>query len=145
MTDSVIQHEDGQPGSVDLHQTIGELAEMIDVATVLAHRGEQVELDLLTMRVAVLCDAIAGANRSEVQAFRPDLEDMLVHLDLLENAVRRQRVHLALNLESADRRLRAQLAYGQGQAPSPAQAPSLAQSHDAPPPDAPAEMPRDSD
>ena len=138
MTDSVTQHEDGQPASVDLHQTIGELAEMIDVATVLAHRGEQVELDLLTMRVAVLCDAIAGANRSEMQAFRPDLEDMLVHLDLLENAVRRQRVHLALNLESADRRLRAQLAYGQGQAastPSPG----------APPPDASAGTPRDSD
>ncbi|MDY0882670.1 hypothetical protein ACFPL7_06900 [Dongia soli] len=121
MTETVIQHGEGQLGPVDLHQTIGELAEMIDVATVLAHRGEQVELDLLTMRVAVLCDAIAGADRNEMQAFRPDLEDMLVHLDLLENAVRRQRVHLALNLESADRRLRAQLAYGQGQAPSPTQ------------------------
>jgi hypothetical protein len=116
----------------DLHQTIGELAEMIDVATVLAHRGEQVELDLLTMRVAVLCDAIAGADRADMQAFRPDLEDMLVHLDLLENAVRRQRVQLALSLESADRRLRAQLAYGQGQAA--AGAPAAAQSEAISPP-----------
>lgn len=139
MTDSVIQHEEGQPASVDLHQTIGELAEMIDVATVLAHRGEQVELDLLTMRVAVLCDAIAGADRTEVQAFRPDLEDMLIHLDLLENAVRRQRVHLALNLESADRRLRAQLAYGQGQASR-----SVAQPTDVPHSNAPAGTPGDS-
>ncbi len=100
--------------AVDLHATINELAVMIDTATVLAHRGEQVELDLLGMRVAVLCDAVTGANPAEMQQFRSDLEDMLVHLDLLENTLRRQRVQLALNLESADRRLRAQLAYGRG-------------------------------
>ncbi len=104
----------------DLHAAIGELSVMIDTATVLAHRGEQVELDLLTMRVAVLCDALAGADLPEAHQFRPDLEDMLVHLDLLENTLRRQRVQLALNLESADRRLRAQLAYGRTATPSSA-------------------------
>ncbi|MET1028830.1 MAG: hypothetical protein ABWY00_16795 [Dongiaceae bacterium] len=107
----------GEP--VDLHQTISDLAVMIDTATVLAHRGEQVELDILTMRVAVLCDAIAGAAQPEVKQFRGDLEDILVHLDMLETTLRRQRVQLALNLESADKRLRAQLAYGRNAAPNP--------------------------
>lgn len=96
----------------DLHAAIQELMGLFDMANDLARRGEQVNIDLLAMRVAVLCDAICDADPAIGRPFRDDLEALLGHLDMLEATLRRERVQLALNLEAADRRLRAKQAYG---------------------------------
>lgn len=96
----------------DLHGAIQELMGLFDVANDLARRGEQVNIDLLAMRVAVLCDAICDADPTIGRPFRGDLEALLGHLDMLEATLRRERVQLALNVEAADRRLRAKQAYG---------------------------------
>jgi hypothetical protein len=100
------------PPIEDLHSAIKELIGLFDVASDLARRGEQVNIDLLAMRVAVLCDAINQADPEASRPFQPDLEQLLGHLNLLENTMRRERVQLALSVEAADRRLRANLAYG---------------------------------
>ncbi len=96
----------------DLHTAIKELTSLFDVASDLARRGEQVNIDLLAMRGAVLCDAINEAEPAVSSPFRSDLEQLLGHLNLLEHTLRRERVQLALTVEAADRRLRANLAYG---------------------------------
>jgi hypothetical protein len=103
---------DALPPIDDLHTAIKELTGLFDVASDLARRGEQVNIDLLAMRVAVLCDAINEADPEASRPFQPDLEQLLGHLNLLENIMRRERVQLALSVEAADRRLRANLAYG---------------------------------
>ncbi|HVJ41516.1 MAG TPA: hypothetical protein VM639_08460 [Dongiaceae bacterium] len=109
--------DSGEPASADhpiddLHAAIQEMMELFDVANDLARRGEQVNIDLLAMRVAVLCDAICDADPAIGRPFRGDLEALLGHLDMLEATLRRERVQLALNVEAADRRLRAKQAYG---------------------------------
>jgi hypothetical protein len=101
----------GQPID-DLHGAIQELIGLFDIAGDLARRGEQVNIDLLAMRVAVLCDAISDADPSMGRPYRADLEALLGHLNMLESTLLRERVQLALSVEAADRRLRAKAAYG---------------------------------
>lgn len=111
----------------DLHVAIKELIGLFDVANDLARRGEQVNIDLLAMRVAVLCDAICDADPAIGRPFRGDLEALLGHLNMLEGTLLRERVQLALSVEAADRRLRAKAAYGRVlpsmSAPEPAKRP----------------------
>ena len=111
LADPVSPPAEGQPIE-DLHGAIQELMGLFDMANDLARRGEQVNIDLLAMRVAVLCDAICDADPAIGRPFRGDLEALLGHLDMLEATLRRERVQLALNVEAADRRLRAKQAYG---------------------------------
>jgi hypothetical protein len=111
LADSMAAPAEGQPIE-DLHGAIQELMGLFDMANDLARRGEQVNIDLLAMRVAVLCDAICDADPAIGRPFRGDLEALLGHLDMLEATLRRERVQLALNVEAADRRLRAKQAYG---------------------------------
>ena len=96
----------------DLHGAIQELIGLFDMASDLARRGEQVNVDLLAMRVAVLCDAICNADPAVGRSYRADLEALLGHLNMLESTLLRERVQLALSVEAADRRLRAKAAYG---------------------------------
>jgi hypothetical protein len=96
----------------DLHAAIKEMIDLFDVANDLARRGEQVNIDLLAMQVAVLCDAICEADPVIGRPFRGDLEALLGHLNMLENTLMRERVQLALSVEAADRRQRAKAAYG---------------------------------
>lgn len=96
----------------DLHGAIKDLIELFDIASDLARRGEQVNIDLLAMRVAILCDVIREADPTISRPFKGDLEALMGHLNLLENTLLRERVQLALNVEAADRRQRAKLAYG---------------------------------
>jgi hypothetical protein len=96
----------------DLHTAIQELIGLFGIANDLARRGEQVNIDLLAMRVAVLCDAVCDAEPTIGRPFRGDLEALLGHLDMLESTLLRERVQLALSVEAADRRQRAKAAYG---------------------------------
>jgi hypothetical protein len=84
---------------------------MINDTRVMAEAGQLVELDLLAMRVAVLCDAVGSLTIDTAKPLRPALETLMGELDRLDYALRRRNVDLSLDLEQADRRLRAQLAY----------------------------------
>ncbi|HVO04531.1 MAG TPA: hypothetical protein VMT54_20200 [Candidatus Cybelea sp.] len=97
----------------EFEATIDQLAEMIDGAKRMAEAGQIVELDVLAMKIAVLTDAIAdNAAGRRPSPFLPKLEQLMRSLDQLEITLRKRNVNLALDLQQADRRLRAQLAYG---------------------------------
>ncbi len=96
----------------DLPTVIAELAAMINDTRVMAEGGQLVELDLLAMRIAVLCDAISSLPREKGKAMRPALETLMKEMDRLDYTLRRRNVDLSLDLQQADRRLRAQIAYG---------------------------------
>jgi hypothetical protein len=100
--------------SHELEESIDQLAEMIDGAREMTEAGQMVELDVLAMKIAVLTDALnTGAPGGE----RPSplvkrLEALVKSLNQLELALRKRNVNLALDLQQADKRLRAQIAYG---------------------------------
>jgi hypothetical protein len=96
----------------ELEKSIDQLGAMIDGAKRMAEGGQMVELDVLAMKIAVLTDAIA--ERAEADRPNPlvaKLERLVEALDHLEIALRKRNVNLALDLQQADRRLRAQVAY----------------------------------
>jgi len=101
-------------GSHDLEESIDQLSEMIDGARRMTEAGQMVELDVLAMKIAVLTDALnTGAPIGE----RPSplvkrLEALVKSLNQLDLALRKRNVNLALDLQQADKRLRAQVAYG---------------------------------
>lgn len=105
------------PEHEDLATAIAELATMINETTVAAEAGQLVELDLLAMRIAVLCDAVSSLAVEKARPVRPALETLMGELDRLDYTLRRRNVDLSLDLQQADRRLRAQLAYGTGKSP----------------------------
>jgi hypothetical protein len=100
------------PDHEDLASAIAELAAMINETKIAAEAGQLVELDLLAMRIAVLCDAVGSLQLDKARLLRPALETLMTELDHLDFALRRRNVDLSLDLQQADRRLRAQLAYG---------------------------------
>jgi hypothetical protein len=108
------------PDHEDLGSAIAELSAMINDTRVMTEAGQLVELDLLAMRIAVLCDAVATLNIDVARPLRPALETLMGELDRLDFALRRRNVDLSLDLQQADRRLRAQLAYGTAPRKDPA-------------------------
>lgn len=95
-----------------LEESIDQLAAMIEGAKQMAESGQIVELDVLAMKIAVLTDALG--DKPEVERpnpMVPKLERLMASLDHLEMTLRRRNVNLALDLQQADRRLRAQVAY----------------------------------
>jgi hypothetical protein len=95
-----------------LEESIDQLAAMIEGAKQMAESGQIVELDVLTLKIAVLTDALGGKPETEKpNPLVPKLERLMASLDRLEIALRKRNVNLALDLQQADRRLRAQAAY----------------------------------
>ena len=98
--------------SETLEQSIDQLGQMIDGAQRMAQAGQMVELDVLAMKIAVLTDALVANKADRPSPLVAKLEGLAASLDRLEIALRKRNVNLALDLQQADRRLRAQLAYG---------------------------------
>jgi hypothetical protein len=96
----------------ELVDSADQLAVMIAAARKLADSGQVVELDLLAMRIAVLSDTINDLQPETARPIRSKLEALVEGLNGLEYSLRKQNVNLTLDLEQADKRLRAQLAYG---------------------------------
>ena len=92
--------------------SIDQLAAMIEGAQQMAEAGQIVELDVLALKIAVLTDALSGKEDVErPNPLLPRLEHLVVALNHLELTLRKRNVNLALDLEQAHRRLRAQVAY----------------------------------
>ena len=101
-------------GSHALEDSIDQLSEMIDGARRMTEAGQMVELDVLAMKIAVLTDALnARAPGERPSPLVKRLEALVKSLNQLELALRKRNVNLALDLQQADKRLRAQLAYGE--------------------------------
>lgn len=106
-----MSHTHSLPEHEDLATAIAELAVMINETKVMANAGQLIELDLLAMRIAVLCDAITSLAIETARPLRPALETLMAELDGLDYTLRRRNVDISLDLQQADRRLRAQFAY----------------------------------
>ena len=95
-----------------IEQSIDQLAAMIEGAQQMAEAGQIVELDVLALKITVLTDALHGKEDVErPNPLLPRLEHLVEALNHLELTLRKRNVNLALDLEQADRRLRAQVAY----------------------------------
>jgi hypothetical protein len=95
-----------------LEDSIEQLAVMIEGAQQMAEAGQLVELDVLALKIAVLTDALN--DKEEVDRpnpLLPRLEHLVEAVNHLELTLRKRNVNLALDLQQADRRMRAQLAY----------------------------------
>src|SRR4051812_23224976 len=95
-----------------LEESIEQLAAMIEGAQQMAEAGQIVELDVLAMKIAVLTDALA--DKEDVERPNPmvaKLEHLVEALNHLELTLRKRNVNLALDLQQAERLLRAQVAY----------------------------------
>lgn len=100
------------PTATDLPQAIADLAQLVGAARRATDEGQLVELDLVAMRIAVLCDAINGLAPEAAKSLRPALDGVMNELNGLDYALRRRNLDLSLDLAQTDRRLRAQAAYG---------------------------------
>lgn len=100
------------PTADDLPRAIADLGRLIGAARRATDEGQIVELDLVAMRIAVLCDAVNGLAPEIAKPLRPALEGVMSELNGLDYALRRRNLDLSLDLAQADRRLRAQVAYG---------------------------------
>jgi hypothetical protein len=95
-----------------LEESIDQLAAMIEGAQQMAESGQIVELDVLALKIAVLTDALSDKEDVErPNPLVPRLEHLVEALNHLELTLRKRNVNLALDLQQADRRLRAQVAY----------------------------------
>jgi hypothetical protein len=95
-----------------IEESIDQLAAMIEGAKQMAESGQLVELDVLALKIAVLTDALSDKEQMDrPNPIVPKLERLMSSLDHLEIALRKRNVNLALDLQQADRRLRAQVAY----------------------------------
>jgi len=99
-----------------IEESIDQLAAMIEGAQQMAEAGQIVELDVLALKIAVLTDALNGPGHGKTEVERPNplmprLEHLVGALSHLELTLRKRNVNLALDLEQADKRLRAQVAY----------------------------------
>jgi hypothetical protein len=96
----------------DLPSAIADLAGLIAAARQATEAGEMVELDIVAMRIAVLCDAVGDLDPAVARPLRPALAAVMQELDALDFALRRRNVDLSLDMAEAERRLRAQAVYG---------------------------------
>jgi hypothetical protein len=95
-----------------IEDSIDQLAAMIEGAQQMAESGQIVELDVLALKIGVLTDALVGKDEVErPNPLVPRLEHLMEALSHLELTLRKRNVNLALDLQQADRRLRAQVAY----------------------------------
>jgi hypothetical protein len=95
-----------------IEESIEQLAAMIEGAQQMAEAGQIVELDVLALKMTLLTDALSGKEEVErPNPLVPRLEHLVEALNHLELTLRKRNVNLALDLQQADRRLRAQVAY----------------------------------
>ena len=95
-----------------IEESIEQLAAMIEGAQQMAEAGQIVELDVLALKMTVLTDALSGKEEvKRPNPLVPRLEHLVEALNHLELTLRKRNVNLALDLQQADRRLRAQVAY----------------------------------
>lgn len=77
---------------IDLHR---EIVAAVDSA----NDGQLIELDVIALRITVLCDALSGAGKEATKAWVRELRDLSRALAVLDTILRKQNIHVQLNIE----------------------------------------------
>jgi hypothetical protein len=83
---------------IDLHR---EIVAAVDAA----NDGQLIDLDVIGLRITVLCDALGGAGREATRSWVKELRDLSTALAVLDTILRKQNVHVQLNIEQLRKHL----------------------------------------
>jgi hypothetical protein len=98
------QNKPTQAGS-GLGRAIADLLREMVTVVEAANDGQLIELDIVAMRITVLCDALAEAGPEAHGLWRKELGDLSKALAVLDTVLRKQNVQLQLNIEQLRRQL----------------------------------------
>ncbi len=82
-----------------LGRSITDLHREIVAALDAANDGQLIDLDVIALRITVLCDALGGAGKEAAGAWVRELRDLNTALAVLDTVLRKQNVHVQLNIE----------------------------------------------
>ena|SRR5215475_2134392 len=91
-TDSVLNETALGRSIVDLHR---EIVAALDAA----NDGQLIDLDVIGLRITVLCDALNGAGRDATNIWVRELRDLSKALAVLDTILRKQNVNVQLDIE----------------------------------------------
>jgi hypothetical protein len=82
-----------------LGRSITDLHREIVAAVDAANDGQLIDLEVIALRITVLCDALNTAGKGGAQAWVRELRDLSTALAVLDTILRKQNVHVQLNIE----------------------------------------------
>jgi hypothetical protein len=82
-----------------LGRSIADLHREIVAAVDAANDGQLIDLEVIALRITVLCDALGGAGKDAAGAWAKELRDLSTALAVLDTILRKQNVHVQLNIE----------------------------------------------
>ena len=82
-----------------LGRSITDLHREIVAAVDAANDGQLIDLEVIALRITVLCDALSGAGKDATRAWVRELRDLSMALAILDTILRKQNVHVQLNIE----------------------------------------------
>ncbi len=88
-----------------LGRAIADLLREMVIVVEAANDGQLIELDIVAMRITVLCDALAESNDEARGLWRKELGDLSKALAVLDTVLRKQNVQLQLNIEQLRKQL----------------------------------------
>ncbi|MEZ5831436.1 MAG: hypothetical protein R3D05_09660 [Dongiaceae bacterium] len=91
--------KDGTLNESALGRSITDLHREIVAAVDAANDGQLIDLDVIGLRITVLCDALAGAGKDATNSWIKELRDLSTALAVLDTVLRKQNVHVQLNIE----------------------------------------------
>ncbi len=92
-------------GASGLGRAITGLLREIVAVVEAANGGQLIELDMLAMRITVLCDALRDAGPEAKGHWQKELGDLHTALAVLDAVLRKQNVQLLLNIEQLRKHL----------------------------------------
>jgi hypothetical protein len=94
---------DNTLGESALGRSIADLHREIVAAVDSSNDGQLIDLDVIALRITVLCDALGGAGKDAAGAWAKELRDLSTDLStalaVLDTILRKQNVHVQLNIE----------------------------------------------
>ena len=96
---------DNAVGGSALGRSISDLHREIVAAVDAANEGQLISLDVVGLRITVLCDALASAGREATRAWIKELRDLSTALAVLDTILRKQNIHVQLNIEQLRKHL----------------------------------------
>ena len=88
-----------------LGRSITDLHREIVAAVDAANEGQLIDLDVIGLRITVLCDALSGAGKDATRGWVKELRDLSTALAVLDTILRKQNVHVQLNIEQLRKHL----------------------------------------
>ncbi|HET6156819.1 MAG TPA: hypothetical protein VFE34_00605 [Dongiaceae bacterium] len=82
-----------------LGYSISDLHREIVAAVDAANDGQLIDLEIIALRITVLCDALGSAGKEGARAWVRELRDLSTALAVLDTILRKQNVHVQLNIE----------------------------------------------